>query len=145
MRKSKQAKWVFSVVAAVALLAIGPAAFAQVGLKGFGKTVVIDVFPDRVSASVVAIQQGATVIWANASDNNLTLNFSSGKEVEKACRAPTGFKLVRGAYQAANIPPGGVASLCFVERGAYHYTVSPAGGPVGENPPGTGTVTVRRG
>ncbi len=145
MKKSKHAKWLFSVVAAVALLAIGPASFAQVGLKGFGKTVVINVFPDMVSASVVAIEQGTTVIWANASDKNLTLNFSSGKEVEQACKAPTRFKLVGGAYQAADIPPGGVASLCFVERGAYHYTVIPGGGPVGENPPGRGTVTVRRG
>lgn len=143
MRKWNPSKWLVSAVAAAALLGFSAGAFAQTQLKGFGKTVVIDILEGFVSAGEVAIERGTTVVWHNATDQRVAVNFGMGGQVKQACVAPVGFKLQGDTYSAPDIPPGGVASLCFVQSGAFHYVVVPLGASGGESRiPPRGTITV---
>ncbi|MFQ5692232.1 MAG: hypothetical protein ACE5IM_04215, partial [Nitrospinota bacterium] len=132
-----------AAVAVLALLTLSSGALAQTKLKGFGKTVVIDILEGFVSSQDVAIYRGTTVVWTNVTAKSVAINFGMGKQVKQACVAPTGFQLSGNVYSAPNVRPGGVASLCFVQPGTYSYTVIPEGGMGGEGgPPPRGIITV---
>ncbi|MFQ5694121.1 MAG: hypothetical protein ACE5IM_13920 [Nitrospinota bacterium] len=142
--KRKLIQTFVSVVAGVSVLAMASGGFAQSERKGFRKTVVIDILEGFISASEVAIQTGTTVVWHNATNRFVDVNFSTGQEVRDSCVAPIGFELERGVYQAANITPGGVASLCFVKPGAYHFSAIPQGTLTFGWRSSPGTIIVRR-
>ncbi|MCX5902055.1 MAG: hypothetical protein NTV89_01000 [Proteobacteria bacterium] len=49
----------------------------------------------------------------------------TGKQVTMACKSPVHFLVDEaGSFTSNEIPEGAVASLCFVEKGAFDYTVT---------------------
>ncbi len=122
----KKAHGGFCLIVA-AVLAIGVVnTWAQVTPTGVTK--IITLAGREVNPETLEINRGDTVIWATI-DEPATVYFSEGTPVKLACVAPTRFRLNEdGAYTSGIIPPGGVASLCFVEPGTYDYAVFFRGG-----------------
>ena len=93
------------------------------------------------------VKAGTTVIWVNTTGDYVEI-FFSGKQVEVACKSPVHFiaNPSEGGFYSDRIPPGAVASLCFLEKGAFEYTVVPAKlvyrpqAPIGKENKGTITV-----
>lgn len=76
--------------------------------------------PDIVSTP------GTTVIWVNQTSTPHEILFLDNKVV-MACSSPVNFFVGKdGAYESAKIPFGGTASLCFIEKGKYEYTLKPS-------------------
>lgn len=76
--------------------------------------------PDIVSTP------GTAVIWINQTNTPHEVLFLD-KKVVMACSSPVNFFVGKdGAYESAKIPFGGTASLCFMEKGTYEYTVKPS-------------------
>jgi hypothetical protein len=145
MKIWKATMWHLLVVAVVSVVALSGSGLAQTRLKGFGKTVKIDILDGFVSAEDVAIEPGTTVIWHNATHRRVSVNFGVGEQVKKACVAPTGFVLRGNVYSAPSLKPGAVASLCFVEPGTYAFTAGYDGAPGGESHEiPRGTITVKK-
>ena len=70
--------------------------------------------------SVIAAP-GTTIIWINNSDGRLQLKFPD-QQVSLACAAPVNFSLNENkVFISTGIPLGGVASLCFVQKGEFKY------------------------
>ena len=146
MKKRNAPVWLLALVAAVLLAALSADGLAQSKLKGFGRTVQIDVLEGFMSAEHIVIDRGTTVIWHNATDKAVNIVFGIGEKVKRACVAPTRFVLQGGEYWAQSIPPGGVASLCFVQSGTFDYSAAPDGVPGGEgSKPARGLISVRSG
>jgi len=77
-----------------------------------------------ISPKTATIAKGTTVIWLNNSNDNVSIYFSKGKEVEAVCAAPTRFALdAEGKYNSGPLPQGATASVCFIEAGKYQYDV----------------------
>lgn len=110
----------------LAFLAKGDA--QEVALPGYGKVEVITVSPTTPPNSLwLNIEQGQTVVWANGIQGFMSIIFSGGTTVRRACGSPTGFHLTeQGEYNATNLNPGGTASLCFIEKGKYRFLVTGA-------------------
>jgi len=69
---------------------------------------------------------GTTVIWLNQTNTPHEILFLD-KKVVMACSSPVNFFVGKdGAYESAKIPFGGTASLCFLEKGTYEYSVKPS-------------------
>jgi len=76
-----------------------------------------------IQPPIVNAKAGTTVVWINASKFPVEILFLD-KKVSLACGAPTNFSLGKGsAYESAQIPRGGTASLCFIQTGKYEYVV----------------------
>ncbi len=74
-----------------------------------------------ITPAVVEIKPGTTVIWVNDSRAPLEIQFQ-GREVTLACKSPVHFIVDEtGSFMSNRIPQGSVASLCFVEKGEFHY------------------------
>jgi hypothetical protein len=68
--------------------------------------------------------RGTVVIWLNRSHSPLHITFRGGDQVKIACAEPKHFVLQPdGNFQSDEIPFGGTASLCFIEKGEYKYDV----------------------
>ena len=71
--------------------------------------------------SEATISPGTTIIWINNTHARLQLKFID-KKVSLACAAPVNFSLDESkVFISTGIPLGGVASLCFVEKGEFKY------------------------
>ena len=71
----------------------------------------------------VTVDSGTTVIWLNYSREMAEIQFT-GKEVTIACDKPVHFVVdAQGSFISDKIPLGAVASLCFIEKGTFDYTV----------------------
>jgi len=76
------------------------------------------------SPKTANIAKGTTVVWLNNANDDVSIFFSKGKEVEAVCAAPTRFALdAEGKYNSGSVPQGATASVCFIEAGRYHYDV----------------------
>ena len=76
------------------------------------------------SPSTVTVKKGTTIIWMNDGRSAATIKFT-GKQVTLACKSPVHFVVdEQGSFTSNEIPPGAVASLCFVEAGTFDYTVT---------------------
>ena len=95
-------------------------------LTGLGKVEVFNITQETSSVPLRAkIQRGQTVLWANSSQDPISIIFMGGNRLQRACIASSGFHLTEtGWYTAANVTPGGTASLCFVETGTYAFQVA---------------------
>jgi plastocyanin len=72
---------------------------------------------------VITASPGTTVIWINNSDYRLQLKFTD-QQVSLACAAPVNFALSDNkTFISTGIPLGGVASLCFVQKGEFKYNL----------------------
>ncbi len=94
--------------------------------------------PDTLKSRV-----GDTVVWSNGVPQvPMAVIFDDGNPVKRACAAPTLFYLAPdGTYTSGLIPPGGVASLCFIRAGTYKYRV--IGSHEEKSVIGSGTVLVQ--
>lgn len=73
------------------------------------------------------VKPGTTVIWLNMLGRYVEIAFTGDQKVDVACKAPVHFVTgPDGSYISDKIPFGAVASLCFIEKGTYKYTLSSA-------------------
>jgi hypothetical protein len=73
---------------------------------------------------VEKIKAGTTVVWINDLTGIMLEIQFTGKQVTLACKSPVHFIVDEdGMFISNKIPFGAVASLCFVEKGAFDYTV----------------------
>lgn len=74
----------------------------------------------------ITLKPGTTVIWLNGTTGEyIEIGFTGDQKVQMACKAPVHFILGSdGSYISDKIPFGAVASLCFIEKGQFKYTVS---------------------
>jgi len=71
----------------------------------------------------VTVKAGTTVIWINETGSVAEIQFID-KQVTLACKSPTHFVVDSdGSFISDKIVSGAVASLCFIQRGAYKYVV----------------------
>tara|TARA_B100000315_G_scaffold138357_1_gene127370 strand:+ start:101 stop:571 length:471 start_codon:yes stop_codon:yes gene_type:complete len=94
------------------------------------------------------VKPGTTMIWLNMQSRFIEIGFTGDQKVDIACRAPVHFVLgVDMSYISDKIPYGAVASLCFIEKGTYRYTMrsSASFSTFGERPAETtqGTIIVK--
>ena len=81
-----------------------------------------------ISPAEAVIKPGTTVVWVNNSRVPLELQFQ-GKQVTLACKSPVHFIVNDdGSFISDRIPEDSVASLCFVEKGKFHYVLRNVGG-----------------
>jgi plastocyanin len=72
----------------------------------------------------LTVEPGTTVVWINDSRDNVELAFTA-KQVTRACKSPVHFVIdENGTFVSNRIPQGSVASLCFVEKGEFSYTMT---------------------
>jgi len=77
----------------------------------------------KINPSTATVKPGTTVIWVNQADSPVEIQFE-GKQVTMACQNPVHFVIDdKGSFISNNIPMGAVASLCFIEKGEFNYTV----------------------
>ena len=86
----------------------------------------INIYDNELDPATVTAKPGTTVIWVNNSNNTGEIRFL-GKRVTMACGAPVNFvhgvfnQGVHSGYESNEIFQGGIASLCFLEKGKYEY------------------------
>ena len=101
----------------------GTAAFVQAASgnsKAMHKIVYINA-ERGIDPHVITVAPGTTVIWINNADGRLQLKFPD-QQVSLACAAPVNFALDDNkVFISTGIPLGGVASLCFVQKGEFKY------------------------
>ena len=72
----------------------------------------------------LSVRPGTVVIWLNQSCSDIRIMFPDRK-VTIACLSPVNFGLTaEGFFTSGPLPPGAVASLCFVQPGSYAYSVA---------------------
>jgi hypothetical protein len=102
---------------------IGTAALVQAAsakTKAIHKIVYINA-EQGIDPRAVIVSPGTTVIWINNSDYRLQLKFTD-QQVSMACAAPVNFSLNDDkVFISTGIPLGGVASLCFLQKGEFKY------------------------
>ena len=93
-------------------------------LKTSGHRVITLKYSFGATPAAVTVQKGTTVIWMNDGRSNAKIKFI-GKQVTIACKSPVHFVVdEQGSFTSNVIPPGAVASLCFVENGDFDYVVT---------------------
>jgi plastocyanin len=91
-------------------------------LKIVNKIIIINEY-EEVRPLTLTTKTGTTVIWVNHSRTPVEILFLD-KRVTVACGSPVNFFVGKGgAYESGKIPFGGTASLCFLEKGTYEYTI----------------------
>jgi plastocyanin len=101
-------------------------------MKGTGHQVIRLNYTFGVDPAKVTVQKGTTVIWMNSGRSIAKIKFT-GKQVTLACKSPVHFLVDEaGSFTSNEIPQGAVASLCFVEKGTFDYTVTQE--PPAQNP-----------
>ena len=69
------------------------------------------------------VQPGTVVVWLNKCAEDVRIVFPERK-VTIACLNPVSFNVnAEGIFDSKVLPPGAVASLCFIQPGLYVYTV----------------------
>ena len=93
----------------------------QEDLKIVNKIITVDYEGTR--PVTLTSNPGTTVIWVNNSRFPIEILFLD-KQVTIACGSPVNFFVGEDkTYESNKIPPGGTASLCFLEEGTYEYKV----------------------
>ncbi len=89
------------------------------------KHAVIMIQKNRISPSKITVKRGSTVIWLNGTSGTfLNISFTAGKKVQGVCSSSKRFFLNdEGIFVSGMIPPGAVASLCFLRAGNYNFMV----------------------
>jgi plastocyanin len=93
-------------------------------MQGTGHQVIRLNYNFGVDPASVTVKKGTTVIWMNSGRSIAKIKFT-GKQVTLACKSPVHFPVDEtGSFTSNEIPEGAVASLCFVEKGTFEYTVT---------------------
>ena len=86
------------------------------------ETVILKKEPSGISPKTLEIKLGTTIVWLNAGQEPLTIQFTDKLGV--ACKAPVNFHSdLFGYYETSLIETGGTASICFIFKGTYSYEV----------------------
>lgn len=73
------------------------------------------------------VQPGTVVVWLNKCSEDIRIVFPERK-VTIACLNPVSFNsAAEGIFESKVLPPGAVASLCFIQPGLYVYAVERLG------------------
>jgi plastocyanin len=124
----KRMKRLFLVLAVAGILAAGAGAHGQgdkivPDLKISAHAVVHLNYTFGITPAAVTVKRGTTVIWMNDERSAAEIQFT-GRQVTLACKSPVHFIVNdKGSFTSNQIPQGGVASLCFVEKGTFDYVV----------------------
>jgi len=71
----------------------------------------------------LTVKPGATVIWVNESKSLIEILFPH-KKITVSCQNPVNFMVdVDGSFVSNKIGLGAVASICFIEKGAFDFIV----------------------
>jgi plastocyanin len=124
MKQRREKIWCCLRIALCVGCIIGTAATVQAAgakTKSIHKLVYINA-EQGLDPRSVTVAPGTTVIWINNSDYRLQLKFID-QQVSMACAAPVNFSLdeKEKVFISTGIPLGGVASLCFIQKGAFQY------------------------
>ncbi len=93
-------------------------------LKISGYKVIYLSYNFGAAPATVRVKKGTTVIWMNDDRSAAKIKFT-GKQVTLACKSPVHFVVdEQGSFTSNVIPQGAVASLCFVEKGTFDFTVT---------------------
>jgi len=91
------------------------------------------------------VRPGTVVMWLNKASDDIRILFPERK-VTIACLNPVSFSInAEGIFESKNLPPGAVASLCFIQPGLYRYVVESQAGAHGTQAAGfqlEGTIVV---
>ena len=69
------------------------------------------------------VKPGTVVMWLNKTSDTIRILFPE-RRVTIACLNPVSFRIdAEGVFESRNLPPGAVASLCFIQPGLYAYAV----------------------
>lgn len=72
----------------------------------------------------LVITPGTVVVWLNEYKIAPVEVLFPDKKVTLACQSPVNFNISKdGTYVSNSIPYGGVASLCFIEKGTFKYEI----------------------
>ena len=86
------------------------------------ETVILKREPAGISPKNLEIKLGTTIVWLNAGQEPITIQFIDKLGV--ACKAPVNFYSdLFGHYETNLIETGGTASICFIFKGTYSYEV----------------------
>ena len=97
-----------------------PAVFAMPQEKI--ETILLKREPAGISPKTLKVKLGTTIVWFNAGQEPITVNFIDKLGV--ACKAPVNFHAdLFGHYETSTIEKGGTASICFIFQGEYSYEV----------------------
>ncbi len=89
------------------------------------KTAIVRIGGDAgVEPLNLLISPGTVVVWLNQYNISPVLVQFPDKKVTMACQSPVNFTISKdGTYVSNSIPYGGVASLCFIEKGEFTYKI----------------------
>ncbi len=131
------------ILAVIGSISVG---LAQERVKPTGEVKVINITDQALNPKEVKVTPGTTVVWANSASAHVHIYFEEGSKVSLACTAPTRFALNdQGWYSSGFTPPGGVASLCFIDEGTFEFKVVNIGSGQQPKPVLAGKVVVARG
>lgn len=86
------------------------------------ETILLNREPAGISPKTLKVKLGTTIVWFNAGQEPITVNFIDKLGV--ACKAPVNFHAdLFGHYETSTIEKGGTASICFIFQGEYSYEV----------------------
>ena len=86
------------------------------------ETVILKKEPAGISPQTLEIKLGTTIVWLNAGQDPVTIQFVDKLGV--ACKAPVNFHSdLFGHYETSLIEKGETASICFIFKGTYSYEV----------------------
>ena len=86
------------------------------------ETIILKREPAGISPKSLKVKLGTTIVWFNAGQEPITVNFIDKLGV--ACKAPVNFHSdLFGHYETSTIERGGTASICFIFQGEYSYEV----------------------
>jgi hypothetical protein len=128
MNKHKKMECMLVAFLCCTIIVLGQIASAQEGkiipekkLQGH-QVVSVDAI-SGINPPSITVNSGTTVIWLNYSRAMVEIQFTD-KKVTVACDKPVHFIVdEQGCFVSDKIPLGAVASLCFIEKGIYHYVV----------------------
>jgi plastocyanin len=120
MKKEARYLRVFIVVLFTSALLL--ALYVPPAAAGSYVMVKITKMPDGINPREITIKQGQKVIWFNEEAVPCKIKITS--KVGLACSVPDNFYAdLFGYYESATIPQSGIAGICFLEKGVYHYEI----------------------
>ncbi len=116
-------KWLMAVISiSLVIFCMSGPTFAAEEAEIKVEVKVVNITTDKgLSPATINAKRGTTVIWVNKTFVPQEILFTD-KKIVLSCDAPVNFFVGKErAYESGKIPFGGIASLCFIEKGKYEY------------------------
>jgi plastocyanin len=86
------------------------------------QTVALKKEPAGIAPNPAKVKSGTTVIWINHDPQMISIRFEG--KISLVCGEMVNFYGdIFDFYESSQIPQGGIASICFLEKGTYNYEV----------------------